>query len=104
MGRLAASCAFALLAISAAHSQDSEDTCKDISAIYSENERAVVVLGKDGKTLNILMARGKRPNAYGTCVAGKVWVDFTDDRGCCTATFDGKSIKWDNGTVWSKLP
>jgi len=101
MKRVASFCAVALLTISPAYSQDSEDNCKDISAIYIDTH-AVVVLGKDGKTLNILIANGKRPNAYGTCVAGKVTVDFIDDRGCCTATFDGKTIKWSNGTVWSK--
>lgn len=59
-----------LLAVSRAYSQGSEDTCKYISAIYIDTH-AVVVLGKDGQTLNILIANGKRSNAYGTCVAAK---------------------------------
>jgi len=78
----------------------SAGTCERISGVYSES--AAVVLGADGKTLNVVIAYGDRPNAYGSCVDGKISVIFTDDIGCCTGEFDGKSIKWDNGTTWNK--
>lgn len=78
------------------------DTCKTISGAYGDKATAALILGPDGKTLYGQMMNGGRPNFYGTCVNGKVDVKITDDKGCCTGTFDGTTVKWSNGTSWSK--
>ena len=81
-----------------------DDLCAKISGAYDEKDAGALILGPDGQTLYGELMNGGRPNFYGTCVNGKVKVDFTDDPGCCTGRFDGSVIKWSNGTTWTKTP
>ncbi|ABD07767.1 hypothetical protein SR870_13955 [Rhodopseudomonas palustris] len=74
-------------------------SCNGVSGYYGTN--TAIVVGADGKTVNVVVANGTRPNAYGTCDGNQLAVNFPDDH-TIKATFDGKVIKWDNNTTWTK--
>lgn len=75
------------------------DSCNGLSAYYGS--QTAIVVGEDGKTVNVVMVNGARPNAYGTCSGNQVMVNFTDDHQV-TGTIQGDTISWDNNTTWTK--
>lgn len=78
------------------------DSCNGLSGYYG-NVTSIIV-GQDGKTVNIHLAL-KRPHGYGTCNPdGSFSVNFPDDPATKGGTFDGTTIRWDNGTTWTKAP
>lgn len=87
----------AVLLPAAAHADSSK--CNGLSGYYGAN--TAIIVSEDGKTVNVVVANGSRPNAYGTCNGNKLTVKFPDDS-TISGTHDGKSISWNNGTTWTK--
>lgn len=76
--------------------------CTAISGSYGPSGSETITLGPDRRTITGRLAGGTRPSFTGTCVNGNVRVSFPDDPSCCTGTFDGRTIRWSNGTSWTK--
>lgn len=69
--------------------------CNGLSGYYGGV--TAIIVGADGSTVNVILDGG-RPNAYGTCSANSLTVNFSDAH-VITGTHDGKTITWDNGTT-----
>ena len=75
--------------------------CNGLSGSYIGKGKVVaIVVGQDGSTVNVTMPDG-RPNAYGFCSGNKLTVNFPDDHPI-NGAFNGRTIRWDNGTSWTK--
>ena len=74
-------------------------SCEGISGHYGEAKG--IVLGPDRTTLHVTMPGG-RPNARGFCRNGNITVNFPDDRSV-SGRFDGATIRWNNGTSWTRI-
>lgn len=78
--------------------------CGGISGYYG-NVTALTI-GPDGKAVTITMAND-RPLAYGLCTgAGNINVNFKSPDENYQGTYDAatKTIRWTNGTTWTKAP
>lgn len=72
--------------------------CNGLSGIY--NDGIVLVVGGPARDVHVSMGGG-RPEAYGRCNRRGLTVTFPDDR-TFTGRFDGRQIRWSNGTVWAR--
>lgn len=73
--------------------------CSGLSGYYG-NVTSIIV-GQDGETVNVHLDDG-RPNAYGTCSGNHLTVDFADFNTVVSGVIDGNTIRWSNGTTWTK--
>lgn len=72
--------------------------CSQISGFYNGGSGSILAMKGD----RIRVTVGKaRPVAYGTCRGDRLVVDFTDDH-VISGVFDGRVIRWDNRTSWTK--
>lgn len=99
VGLLAAAFAVAGTLGSAQGGRPVPGSCEGISGHYGEGKG--VVLGPDRTTLHVTMPNG-RPNARGVCRNGNLTVNFPDDRSI-TGRFVGGTIRWNNGTNWTRI-
>lgn len=75
-----------------------QGTCARIAGFY--NGRAGTIASLGGDRIQVTVGRN-RPVAYGTCRGNRLVVDFTDDH-VISGVFDGRVIRWDNRTNWTK--